>query len=276
MGKVGKFIKAMAVAFFRDEMGMFPDAADLCRRGAKKHRREDFDGAIADYNRALELKPDFAIAYFFRATTNKASGKTEAALIDYDKAIALNPSFVEAYSHRGNLKRSLGDLAGALIDFAKAIELDANCASAFFVRGCLYYDQRKWKEALSDFEKKMEMPARDYAQFRIWLVRGRMGQQEAASHDLRSYLQTRATRQVDDWPVNIGLFLTGQMSEEDLFQRPKIPTPNAAGSGAVRLYFIRPRGAFSGRKSRRPWTSLKNASPQMSSISENIAAPWRN
>ena len=43
--------------------GIAETAADYNNRGIAKVGKGDFDGAIADYNRALELDPKFAIAY---------------------------------------------------------------------------------------------------------------------------------------------------------------------------------------------------------------------
>ena len=43
--------------------GIAETAADYNNRGIAKVGKSDFDGAIADYNRALELDPKFAIAY---------------------------------------------------------------------------------------------------------------------------------------------------------------------------------------------------------------------
>ncbi|HWB59315.1 MAG TPA: tetratricopeptide repeat protein, partial [Chthoniobacteraceae bacterium] len=51
----------------------------------------DHDGAIADYDRAIELDSKFADAYYDRALAKKAKGDQEGASADFNKAHALNP-----------------------------------------------------------------------------------------------------------------------------------------------------------------------------------------
>ena len=51
----------------------------------------DIKSAIRDYNRALDLKPDFVEAYFSRADANFDKGKFNKAIKDYTTTIKLKP-----------------------------------------------------------------------------------------------------------------------------------------------------------------------------------------
>jgi hypothetical protein len=57
--------------------------------------RRDFDAAITDYTRALELNPDNPDIYVARALARQIQGDFLNALADYDKAIELNPDDFE-------------------------------------------------------------------------------------------------------------------------------------------------------------------------------------
>jgi tetratricopeptide (TPR) repeat protein len=79
---------------------------------------------IADYSKAIELKPDWAAAYYYnRGIAENAKGDLDGAIADYSKAIALKPDDADAYSNRGVAKRAKGDLDGANADYSKASEL---------------------------------------------------------------------------------------------------------------------------------------------------------
>ena len=80
-------------------------------------------GAIKDYDKALELNPDYANAYYNRGVAKGKLGDYKGAIEDFDKAIALNPNYADAYYNRGLARRDLGDHKGAEEDFAKAAEL---------------------------------------------------------------------------------------------------------------------------------------------------------
>jgi len=52
-----------------------------------------WDEAIADLNKAIELKPDDAIAYESRGWVYEEKGEIEKAIANYREAIKLNPNF---------------------------------------------------------------------------------------------------------------------------------------------------------------------------------------
>ena len=68
----------------------------------------DHRGTIADFDRAIELKPDYADAYTSRGFTKFIQGNYYGAIADYSQTIALNPDYVDAYINRGFAKSELG------------------------------------------------------------------------------------------------------------------------------------------------------------------------
>ena len=62
--------------------------------------------AISDYDKAIQLEPDDAEAYYNRGHCEGRVGTILAAISDYDKAIQLEPDLAEAYNNRGAAKRT--------------------------------------------------------------------------------------------------------------------------------------------------------------------------
>ncbi len=60
-------------------------------RGETKSELGDFDGAIVDYDKAIELKPKYAIAYHNRGLAKEALGQHDAAKVDFEKAKEIDP-----------------------------------------------------------------------------------------------------------------------------------------------------------------------------------------
>ena len=66
-------------------------------RGLAKSDLENNEEAIKDYDKAIELNPNYSDAYNNRGVAKKNSGKYEEAIKDYNKAIELNPNNSDAY-----------------------------------------------------------------------------------------------------------------------------------------------------------------------------------
>jgi tetratricopeptide (TPR) repeat protein len=64
--------------------------------------------AIVAYTKAIEMKPNYAEAFYNRGLVYKNLGDYVQAIRDYNKAIELNPKFVEAYHERGTSYHALG------------------------------------------------------------------------------------------------------------------------------------------------------------------------
>ena len=66
-------------------------------------------------------------------------GDREGALADYNCAIQLDPNYAKAYGNRGLLRDRLGDRQGALSDYDRAIELDDRSSITYYNRGNVRY-----------------------------------------------------------------------------------------------------------------------------------------
>jgi tetratricopeptide (TPR) repeat protein len=80
-------------------------------------KKSDNQGAIADYNEAIRLNPNDAVAYYNRGNAKSDLGDNQGAIADYNEAIRLNPNDAEAYYNRGVVKSDLGDNQGAIADY---------------------------------------------------------------------------------------------------------------------------------------------------------------
>ncbi|PZV87261.1 TPR repeat protein [Algoriphagus aquaeductus] len=98
-------------------------AKDYVNRGNTKSMSKDYTGAISEYNKAIEIDPNYSDAYHLRGTCKSDLGDHRGAIIDLTKAINLNPKEPMRYTNRGLSKLALGQKEEACLDFSKSGEL---------------------------------------------------------------------------------------------------------------------------------------------------------
>jgi serine/threonine protein kinase len=132
----------------------YVDAYDS-RGSLKLDKLNDTQGALADYNKAIELNDRYTFAYYNRGRLKvEKLNDPNGALADYNKAIELNPQYTDAYNGRGNLKAdNLGDHPGALADYNKALTINPKYAYGYNGRGNLKKKLNDFKGALADYNK---------------------------------------------------------------------------------------------------------------------------
>ena len=79
------------------------DPVSCNNRGIAHYSRGQFDLAIADFSKALEINPKFAEASNNRGIAYYSKGRFDLAIADFNKALEINPEYAEAYYNRGDL-----------------------------------------------------------------------------------------------------------------------------------------------------------------------------
>ena len=85
-------------------------AIDYYNRGLSKGNSEDYQGAIADYNQAIKLKPDFADTYYNRGFLKSNLGDNQGAINDLRQAAKLyqQQNKMQDYQDAINVLKELG------------------------------------------------------------------------------------------------------------------------------------------------------------------------
>jgi tetratricopeptide (TPR) repeat protein len=113
------------------------NAEDYYKNGIEKYDLKDFAGALSDFSIAIEMKSDFAEAYFSRGLLyGKEFHKYTKAIKDFNKAIKLKDDYAEAYYNRGVTHRILDDIKKSCEDWHKAKELGYEDADFLIEKYC--------------------------------------------------------------------------------------------------------------------------------------------
>lgn len=125
-------------------------------------RNGRFEDAVQKINQSIELKRDWEISYFYRAVAYQALGEFNDALLDYTKAIQLNPRMTDAYYNRAyiNLTRKdiqNPDLQKTVEDLNKALELDPKFIDALYAMAAAQKKLGNYHTALEYLEKLIQI-----------------------------------------------------------------------------------------------------------------------
>lgn len=137
------------------------DAEAYLKRGEAFADAHKYDEAIADYNMAIRLRPDYAEAYNDRGHAyHWKGGNADRAIADFTRAIELRPNYPTAYNNRGVVYMAGGDAAKGIPDFDRALELNPNFRNAYVNRGNARLRLLRVGAALDDFHRAGMYPER--------------------------------------------------------------------------------------------------------------------
>ena len=113
-----------------------PLARQYYDQGLDKYDTGNYQGAIADFNKAIEIDSQNADAYYYRAYARDWLEDYQAAIADYTKAIEINPQDEFVYTFRGLSREWVNDLEGACDDWRKAADLGDEDAAEYVEIKC--------------------------------------------------------------------------------------------------------------------------------------------
>jgi tetratricopeptide (TPR) repeat protein len=166
------------------------DAVAYNNRGLAYRAKGDSDRAIADYTRAIEIDPRDAVAYNNRGIAYRAKGDNDRAIADHSKAIEIDPELASAYNSRGIAYRARGDNDRAIADHTKAIEIDPGLPSAYYNRGFAYHGKGDNDRAIEDATSAIEINPKHAGAYHVrGLAHGAKGNHDRAIADHTKAIQ---------------------------------------------------------------------------------------
>lgn len=134
-----------------------------CLQGTSDLVNNDYDEAIANFNKALELNPNLAAAYLGRGTlyAQKAvrlndRSSLEQAILDFQKMVAIEPNHFYGYFGLAGAYLKLKEPEKAITNFNKVIELSIKLSLHNPYLGQAYELRAEAYFAKKDFDKSWE------------------------------------------------------------------------------------------------------------------------
>jgi tetratricopeptide (TPR) repeat protein len=137
--------------------GSSGDAESHYQRGLELFDAGDLEGAAAEYNAALQLKPDFAEAQTKLAYTLWRGGAPDEAISAAKQALRLNPNNPEAEKTIGLALVDEGDLNGAFSHYQEALRLKPDYVDAHIDIAIVLNEQGRRGVAIEEYRKAIHL-----------------------------------------------------------------------------------------------------------------------
>ncbi len=125
-------------------------------------RSGEFEKAIENISKSIKLNNNWEISYFYRAVAHQALENFDEAMLDYTKALQINPKMTDAYYNKAKIALSRKDIENpdvkkAIADLEKALELDEKFVDALFAMAAAYKKLEDYHKSLEYLEKLLQI-----------------------------------------------------------------------------------------------------------------------
>ena len=120
----------------------------------------DWDGAEAEFKKAIELKPGYATAHEWHALYLAVQARQDEALKEMMIAYRLDPLSLNVNNGLSRIYQFRNETDLALAQVKKTLMLDSNYAEAYFTAGMTYFKVKQYENAIVNLQKAIALANR--------------------------------------------------------------------------------------------------------------------
>jgi tetratricopeptide (TPR) repeat protein len=169
MKSVGKLIAILSIATALGGVALAADAqrlqafvtwvsaGDSFNQGVVSALRGNYKEAIENYDQAIQIKPDWARAYYKRGQARLGTKDYKEAIEDFNQALRIEPNFAKSYSGRCIVRFHQGDYQGAIEDCTQALKINFRLTEALYYRGLARFKLNNHQDGVKDCQKALRL-----------------------------------------------------------------------------------------------------------------------
>ena len=113
--------------------------------------------AVSCFEKATEIKPDFADAHFNLGLSLQELNQLEAAVKSYEVTLAIHSNYTKAHNNLGIIYKELGQMGAAVKSYEQAIDAQPDYAEAHNNLGVILQELGQLDEAAKCYEKALSI-----------------------------------------------------------------------------------------------------------------------
>jgi Flp pilus assembly protein TadD len=150
---------------YHSELGMWQDVVDKRPTNDRGHYnlgrylldRDDLNGALAAFSRALEVNPRFVEARYNMGKVVARLGRPDEAAKHYMDALELDPNVAEAHNDLGNILAKNGWIEQAIHHYRQAINAEPGYVQAHYNLGNMLLARGEIDEAVKELQQALRL-----------------------------------------------------------------------------------------------------------------------
>ena len=147
-----------AVAEYRKALEIKPDYAEAINDlGVVLFAKGDLEAAIAQYRKALEIQPGSAKIRYNLGNALALHGKLDEAIAQYRKALEIAPDDLEVFNNLGMALGKNGQLDEAIAQYRKALDIAPDNAKALNNLGVVFLTKGDLQGAIAQYRKALQV-----------------------------------------------------------------------------------------------------------------------
>jgi len=147
-----------AMAQFQKALEIKANYADAHNNlGSALLQKGQADEAMGHFQKALEIKPNYADAHYNLGIALLKKGRVDDAMAEYQKALELNPNYADAHNNLGSALLQKGQVTDAMVQFQRALEINPNNAEAHNNFGVALFKKGRVEEAMAQFQEALRL-----------------------------------------------------------------------------------------------------------------------
>ena len=150
-------ITLVAIGFLIPTIWRAVKALEHYERGQQLTEAGDYEAAIAEYDKAISIKPDFAQAWVNRGFAQGKLGRHLDKFSSCAQATKVAPNFPEAWNCKGLARFDLKQYELALKEYDRAIAVDNEFYRGWFNQSEILFKLERYEEAIEKFDKVLEI-----------------------------------------------------------------------------------------------------------------------
>ena len=202
----GQFDKA--VAQYQKALEINPDYAETHNNlGVAMASRGQINSAIARYQMALKISPDYVEAHNNLGVALAGRGEVDSAIAQYEQALKVKPDYARAHNNLGNALTGRGNADSAIAHYRMALEIKPDYAEAHNNLGNALARRSEVDSAIAHYRMALEIKP-DYVAAHNSL--GKALSEQGRIDEATAHFQRAAQLKPDDAEAHINLGLALQ------------------------------------------------------------------